>query len=117
MTNLTNLTTNQFRRMLALKEQIQALQSQFDAISKGGDKTFVPSARAPGTKRRMSAAGRAAIKEAQRVRWAKVRGNGASAKQAKAKKGRRHSPATRARLAAAARARWTKAKAAGKRTL
>jgi hypothetical protein len=68
-------------------------------------------------KRRMSAAGRAAIVAAQKARWAKIKGDGPTPEPAKAKKDRRSSPVTRARLAAAAKARWAKARAAGKTTL
>ena len=60
-------------------------------------------------KRRLSAAGRAAIIAGTKARWARVK--------AAKKKDRRSSPAVRAKLAAAARARWAKVKAAGKKTL
>jgi len=57
----------------------------------------------------MSAAGRARIAAAQKLRWAKQRKGG---------KGRRKmSAAGRAKIAAAARKRWAKVKAAGGRTL
>lgn len=70
-----------------------------------------------GTRRPISAAGRARIAAAQRARWAKTRGNG----------GRKHnvvsmpkkktmSAAARRKIAAAQRARWAKVKAAQKKT-
>ena len=68
-------------------------------------------------KRKMSAAGRAAIVAGQKARWAKIKGNDAAPEPAKAKRDRRSSPATRAKLAAAAKARWAKARAAGKTAL
>jgi hypothetical protein len=76
-------------------------------------------AKAKNGKRRLSAAGKAAIiaaTKARWARWAKVKGKTASPQVAK-KKDRRSSPAVRAKLAAAAKARWAKAKAEGKTTL
>jgi hypothetical protein len=60
-------------------------------------------------KRRLSAAGRAAIIAATKARWAKVK--------AAKKKDWRSSPAVRAKLAAAARARWARVRAEGKTRL
>jgi hypothetical protein len=60
-------------------------------------------------KRRLSAAGRAAIIAGTKARWAKVK--------AAKKKDRRSSPAVRAKLAAAAKARWAKVRAEGKKRL
>src|SRR6267154_1972241 len=62
-------------------------------------------------RRKMSAAGRARIVEAQRLRWAKVKGRGPT-KIAAAPKKRTMSAAARKRIAAAQRARWAKVKAA-----
>jgi hypothetical protein len=66
-------------------------------------------------KRRISAAGRAAMSAAGKARWAKVKGTSATPKPAK--KDWRSSPATRAKLSAAARLRWAKARAEGKTRL
>jgi hypothetical protein len=117
MTNLSSLTTSQLNSIIAIKEQIEALQNQIDSIAGGGE-IPIPFAEAPVPARRkyhMSAAHKRkvikALAKARRIRWAK-------AKAAKpAKKDRRSSPATRAKLAAAARARWAKARAEGKKTL
>jgi hypothetical protein len=57
---------------------------------------------------KISVAGRARIAEAQRQRWAKVKGKSAAA----APKKRMMSAAARKRIAAAQRARWAKFKAA-----
>ena len=65
-------------------------------------------------RRKMSAAGRARIVEAQRLRWAKVKGSGGQTKSvtpANPKK-RTMSAAARKRIGAAQRARWAKVKAA-----
>jgi hypothetical protein len=118
-TNLKDLTTTQLHRIIAIKEEIETLQSQIDAIAAGGGEGGMPSpftAKLPTKKRRRSAAARARMAAAQRARWARVKGKKATPKAAN-KKDRRSSPAVRAKLAAAARARWAKVKAAGKKTL
>jgi hypothetical protein len=69
--------------------------------------------KAPKKKGKMSAAGRAAIRAAQKARWAKIKGTAKPAKKAK----RKMSAAGRAAISAAAKARWAKAKAAGKSRL
>ncbi len=110
MTNLKDLTTAQLQKIIDIKQQIEDLESQLESIEGGGG-------RGPGRpkgRRRMSAAGRRAIAEAAKARWAKLRGE----KSAKpARKRRKMSAAARAKMAAVAKARWAKAKAAGKKTL
>jgi len=64
------------------------------------------------TVRNISAAGRARIAEAQRLRWAKVKGNGGQTKSVAVPKKRTMSAAARKRIGAAQRARWAKVKAA-----
>lgn len=126
MTNLQNLTVEQLRRVVAIKEQIEGLESQLNAIAGGG--TASRATKASGTngrrggRRVMSDAAKARIAAAQRARWAKLKGRGgrrnaASTQVVRRKKKRVVDAATRARLAAAARARWAKAKAAGKSSL
>jgi len=110
---MTNLSPQQLRKAADLKEKIEALQKQLDALL-GGGSPAAPAVRASG-RRKMSAAGRAAIAAAARARWAKERAKKGSA-PAKPKK-RKVSAAGRAALAAAARARWAKAKAAGRSKL
>jgi hypothetical protein len=70
-------------------------------------------------KRRMSAAGRAAVRAAAKARWAAFRARkaGQAAPQPARKPKKHFSAAARANLAAAAKARWAKAKAAGKTRL
>jgi hypothetical protein len=69
------------------------------------------------TVRKISAAGRARIAEAQRLRWAKVKGNSGQMKGAApaSPKKRTMSAAARKRIGAAQRARWAKVRAANKR--
>jgi hypothetical protein len=126
MTKINDLTTAQLQRILAIKEQIEGLQSQIDSIAAGGDEVPAPSTVEAPTpakpKYRMTAAHKRklikALARARAIRWARIKGTApaASDKPAK-KKDRRSSPATRAKIAAAARARWAKAKAAGKKAL
>lgn len=72
--NLSNLTSAQLKKAANLKDKIEAMQKQLDALLGGGSE--------PAKKKRkggMSAAGRKAVAAAQRKRWAAV-------KAAKAKK-------------------------------
>jgi hypothetical protein len=70
-----------------------------------------------GTRRKISAAGRARIAAAQRARWAKVR-RSAGQKQnvVSMPKKRTMSVAARKKIAAAQRARWARVKAAQKKS-
>lgn len=132
-----SLSTQQLRRAAEIKEQIDQLTGELNALLSGGSAP-VAGRRGPGRppkaagasapsggggRRQMSAAGRARIAAAARARWAKFhaqqggapkKNSGGAGKSA----GRRQmSPEARARIAAAARARWAKAKAAGKSRL
>lgn len=119
MPNLLDLSTSQINRIIAIKEQIEELQSQINSFVDDGEIPTPVASQAPG-KRRMSAAARARIGAAQKARWAKVRrGHKASARPAAPveKKKRKVGAAARARLSAIAKARWAKVKASGKSTL
>jgi hypothetical protein len=129
MTNIKDLSTEQLKRAIEIKEQIEALQAQLDSIESGGGsgakrgpgRPPKGTGRGPGRpkgSRKMSAAGRRAIAAAAKARWAKYRGESAAAAAEKpAKKRRKMSAAARKKMAAFAKARWAKAKAAGKTTL
>ncbi|HEY3857908.1 MAG TPA: hypothetical protein VGO67_26275 [Verrucomicrobiae bacterium] len=109
MTSLTELSTSQLHRIIAIREQIEELQSEIESIAGGSSRA--PGRPPGGKKGGISAAGRARIAAAAKARWARVNANkGESAP----KKRRKFSPAVRAKIAAAAKARWAKAKAAGK---
>jgi hypothetical protein len=70
-----------------------------------------------GTRRKISAAGRARIAAAQRARWAKARGNGGQKQNVVSMPKKKTMSATsRKKIAAAQRARWAKVKAAQKKT-
>jgi len=110
--SLMDVTARQLRQAAAIKERINELENELrDILAVTESSSF----ESPRGKRRMSAAGRAAIAAGARARWAKVRGT-TSTNLGKAPR-RKMSAAGRARLAAIARARWKKAKAAGKVTV
>jgi len=112
--NITELTTTQLNQIIALKEQIETLQSEIDSIAEGEVPT--PTDEEFPKKRRRSAAVRARMAAAQQARWAKIKGTGATDFKP-AKKDWRSSPSVRAKLSAAAKARWAKAKAERRKTL
>jgi len=111
MKSLSDLSVADLRRVIALKEQIESLQGQLEAV--GGESSAyavvapVPVKRA---KRRLSAAHRRklikALAKARKIRWAKATGTKAAPKK------RRMSAAGRAAISAAAKARWAKIRAA-----
>lgn len=108
--DLSTITSDQLKRAIVIKEQIEALTSELDHLL---DSPSAVIAHPTPKRRKMSAAGRAAIRAAQKARWAKVKGG----KKAAPKRKRKMSAAGRARISAAAKARWKAAKAAGKTRL
>jgi hypothetical protein len=150
--NLSDLSVADLKRFVGIKEQIEGLETQLNALI-GGE--AAPEPAKPG-RRTMSAAARRKIAAAQRARWARVKGTDAAPdpkkrrmravtrefdrlfdegsnlidkhidwskikvnnpqskrppKDAKPKK-RRMSAAGRAAISAAAKARWARARAA-----
>lgn len=112
MSDVNDLTVDQLRKILSIKEQIEDLHRELESLTAGVEIRSSMSADLS-RKRRMSAAGRARIAAGARARWAKLGGESASP----VKKKRKVSRAARSKLAEAARRRWAKAKAAGKTTL
>jgi hypothetical protein len=108
MTNLTDITTRQLRRIIVIKKRIEKLQHKLGSLV-GSSPTATGR-----VKRRMSAAGRARIAAAARARWAKLKQGKSKAAH---KPDRRTSRAVRAKLAAIAKARWAKVRALGKKGL
>jgi hypothetical protein len=106
MTALQNLSVEQLRKAVALKEQIEALLWEIKAIM--GDGEAPAPAQDPGRKK-MSPSERARVAVA--ARWAKARASksGTEAETAPKKSGK-FSTAHRAALAAAQKARWAKAR-------
>jgi|ERR1017187_3676787 hypothetical protein len=98
------------------KKRIDQQLAELRAMLSGGPAETAPTPEAPKRKRRrMSAAGRRAVAEAQRKRWARIRGESepsapATTKAPKAK--RRISAEGMKRIIAATKKRWRLAKAA-----
>jgi hypothetical protein len=122
MTNLSSLTTGQLHRILAIKEQIEALQSQIQSIAGGGEIPIPSPVEAPAPAKRkyhMTAAHRRklikALAKARKIRLAMLKAAKPAAKAKK--KDKRSSPAVRAKLTAAARARWARVRLEGKKGL
>ena len=123
MSNIKDLTVAQLKQAIEIREQIAALEAQLATIGvkrlgrpPGVAKLAGIGAAPEKGRRRMSAAGRAAIAAAAKARWAKFRAGTGKVKIA-GKKRKRFNAAARAKLSAAAKARWAKAKAAGKSAL
>lgn len=79
MSNLLTLSSAQLKRAAGIKDRIAALEKQLDALL--GASASAPKAAKPAKRNnKISAAGIARIKAAQKARWAKVK----AAKKAKA---------------------------------
>jgi len=111
--NMINLTPQQLRKAANLQEKIQELQKKLNQIL-GTTVESAPEAPMKKGRRKMSAAGKAAIRAAQKARWAKIKSKTARPIKKARKK---MSAAAKARLSALAKARWAKAKKAGKTKL
>jgi hypothetical protein len=104
--------------ILGFEEQKRRLDEQvaeLRAMRTGDRQTGVQPAQSSGRRRKMSAAGRKAIAEAQRKRWAAIKGTEVSKRPAKRAK-RKLSSAGRAAIVAALKKRWAAKKAAAKNT-
>jgi hypothetical protein len=118
MSLFTNLSAQQLHQAADLKEEIVVLEKELAQLLGSGGLTAV--AKGPKKKFTMSAAAKAKISAAAKLRWSKIKGAKPAAKSkailAPKKKGGM-SAAGRAKISAAAKARWAKAKAAGKKSL
>jgi hypothetical protein len=142
-----NITPTQLRKAADIKERIDALQNELNEILGGEFPSPAQATEAPRKKWKVSAAGRARMRAAQKARWAKIKRTAPStepAKKAKRKMSaeglaniragvakrmaaqgktakpapkRTMSPAAKAKMAALMKARWANAKKAGKATL
>jgi hypothetical protein len=115
MDTFTSLTPQQLRRAANVKEKIDALQEQLSQLLGAPAPAPATTAKAP-RRRKISAAGIARIRAAQRARWAAIKKAKGRGRPAPIRK-RKMSAAGRARLVALARARWAKVKAAGRKHL
>jgi hypothetical protein len=113
--NITNLTTAQLSQILAIKEQIEELESQIESIAAGGGE--IPAQAPQPGKRRRSAKVRAKMAAAQQARWARIKGTG-GAESGVGRRKRKLSASHRRKLikalAKARKIRWANAKAAGR---
>ncbi len=99
----------------AQKQRIDAEIAELRAMLTGAPENLDGAAPAKGTRRKRSAAARNRMREAQKLRWAKIRGESAApakpvAKAAKSK--RKLSAAGRKAIVAALKKRWAAKKAA-----
>jgi hypothetical protein len=110
--SMTNLSVNQLKEAIQIKEQIEKLEVRLSQIL--GGSSSVPEAKSSDStpaRRKMSPATRAKMRAAQQARWATNKGS--SAKSASAPKPtaapakkRVLTPEGRAKIAAATKARW-----------
>ena len=112
MATFHELTTNQLKQALQIREQIETLQQKLETLL-GGTASAAKSKQKvsrPAAKRTMSEAGRAKIAAAQKARWAKTKQKSSPAKAAPAKSA--VTDERRAKLSAAMKARWAARKKA-----
>ncbi len=105
MKEILSISSAQLKRIVAMKEKIEKLQSKLQAAVTGS----ASAGKAAPKKRTMSLAARRKIAAAARARWAKVKGTAKAAP-----KKRTMSLAARRKISAAAKARWAKVRAAKK---
>jgi hypothetical protein len=99
-----------------LKKEHDRLSRQIQGVSAALSAFGAAYAKPTAKRRTISAAGKARIAEAQRLRWSKLKGNNARAKSGvSVSKKRTISAASRRRIAAAQKLRWAKVKAAQKK--
>ena len=103
---MINATPTQLRKAADIKERIDVLQSELNAIL-GGEVPNPAQDEAP-KRRKVSAAGKARMRAAQLARWAKIKGTASTT--AAPKKNGKMSAAGRAAIRAAQIARWAKIK-------
>ena len=110
--NIYDLTTNQLKQAVAIKEQIERLNKGLRALLSGPAKSRA----APKKSLTMSASTKKKIAAAQKARWANLRQAKSATRSAKpaAKAKKRVGAATRAKLSAKLKAYWA-AKKAGKK--
>ena len=108
--SIANLTPSQLRQAADLIEKIAGLEKQLAQLQ---GTEAAPVAAEPAKRKGMSAAGKARISAAAKLRWAKVKAAKSAPKAAKpAKKKFVMSAAAKAKISAAAKARWAAKKAA-----
>jgi hypothetical protein len=113
MSSITSLSVQQLRKAAALKEKIQSLEKELAQLL--GSPAASPASPAPKQKKfTMSAAAKAKISAAAKLRWAKVRAAKTAGKPAVKKAKGKMSAAAKAKLSAKMKALWAARKAAKK---
>jgi len=119
MTNLSTLTSAQFKRAAEIKDQIETLNSELAELlgqtEAGPVQPAIPEPQPVKIRKKykLSAAGKAKKVAAQKARWAKVNAGEpeTKAETKPVKKRGKMSAEGRARIALAAKARWEKVRA------
>jgi len=109
--NSLDVSIDQLRRALHIKEQIDSLQSHLTSLLSGAIQNPQSKIQNGTGRRTMSASARARIAAAQRARWAKLKGRSSSIQNGAHRRRNKMSAAGRAAIAAAARARWARHRA------
>ena len=113
MSSIANLSVQQLRKAAALKERIQSLEKELNHLL--GSTAAVAAGPVPKKRKfKMSAAAKAKISAAAKLRWAKIKGKTAAAKPAAKRRRKKMSPAAKAKLSAKLKAIWAARKAAKK---
>jgi hypothetical protein len=107
-TLLSNLSVQQLRKAVTLKEKIQSLEKELGQLL--GSSTNPAADAVPKKKWKMSKAARARISAAAKARWAKLKGPQASVKPARKARGKM-SAAAKAKLSAKMKIAWARRKA------
>jgi hypothetical protein len=84
--NITTLSPQQLRKAADIKERIDGLQDELNQILGGEVPTPAQPTEAPRKKWKVSAAGRARMRAAQKARWAAIKGTAPSEEAAPKKK-------------------------------
>ena len=117
--NISDLTVTQLLRAAALKEELENLQKELASILETPAASPAPADAPQATpkkkKGKLSAAGLASIRAAQKARWAKIKGPAQPAAVPTKQKKFTMSAAAKAAISKAAKARWAKIKAANKK--
>lgn len=112
---LSNISLDQLKRAVQIKEQIVQLQTELSNVLGAG-----VSAPQPKPSSGMSPAAKSKISAAAKARWAKIKAGkqpSASTPKSAAQNRKPMSAAQKGRLAAMMKARWAKVRAAGKKRL
>jgi hypothetical protein len=109
--SITSLTPAQLRKAADLKEKIAKLETELASLL-GGSGAIKSADQTPKKRGKMSAAGRAKIAAAQKMRWYKIKAARGTVVVKPAKKKFVMSAAAKAKISAAAKARWAAKKAA-----